>query len=100
MIRYRTTGGPVNEWVRVTMINLSAGGIRFRCGGEPLQAGTPLEIEIMLSGLPQPMTLPAAIVWNQLQASGVTEVGAQFQTLDMSQQLLIDRLAGFLSVSA
>ena len=56
-------------WCRVTLINLSAGA------------------------------LDASVVWNQLQASGATEVGARFQGPDGKQQLLIGRLPGFLPTS-
>ena len=98
-IQYRPANQPAVAWCRVTVINLSAGGIRFRCTEEPLEAGTPLQIDITLPGLREPMMLNASVIWNQLQASGVTEVGAQFQGLDRKQQLLIDRLVGFLRTS-
>lgn len=98
-IQYRRSGEVVSSWSRVTVINLSAGGLRFRCADESLEAGAPLQIQVTLPGFREPMTLKALVVWNQLHASGVTEVGAEFQDLGIKQQLMIDRLVGFLKAS-
>lgn len=95
-VRYRRSGEIASAWSRVTVINLSAGGLRFRCADEPLEPGAPLQIQVALPGFREPMTLKALVVWNQLHASGVTEVGAEFQDLDVKQQLTIDRLVSFL----
>lgn len=98
-IQYRRSGEVASSWSRVTVINLSAGGLRFRCADEPLETGAPLQIQVALPGFREPMTLEARVVWNQLHASGVTEVGAEFHGLDLTQQLMIDRLVGFLRTS-
>lgn len=99
VIQYRVAGEVASSWCRVTVINLSAGGVRFRCAEEPLEVSTPVRIQATLPGFKEPLALTAVVVWSQLQASGVTEVGAEFQDLDAKQQLMIDRLAGFLQAS-
>lgn len=99
VIQYRVADGVTSSWRRVTVSNLSAGGVRFRCVEEPLDAGTPLTIQVTLPGSREPLTLKATVVWTQLQASGVTEVGAEFCGLDTEQQLMSDRLVGFLRMS-
>lgn len=98
-VRYRVFGDMAASWCEVTTINLSAGGLRFR-GPEPLDPGTPLELQIQLTGLPQALVLRATIVWNRMQSPGVTEYGAQFVDLTMPQQAQIDRLVLFLRPQA
>ncbi len=98
-IQYRRSGEVASSWSRVTVSNLSAGGLHFRCADEPLETGALLQIQVALPEFHEPMTLKALVVWNQVHASGVTEVGVEFQHLDIKQQLVIDRLVGFLKQS-
>jgi c-di-GMP-binding flagellar brake protein YcgR len=98
-IQYRVASAIASSWCRGPVINLSAGGMRFRCVEEPLEVGAPLSIQVSLPGFREPLILKAVVVWSQLQASGVTEVGAEFQDLDVKQQLMIDRLVSFLRMS-
>ena len=99
VIQYCVADGVTSSWRRVTVSNLSSGGVRFRCVEEPLEAGTPLTIQVTLPEFRESLTLKATVVWTQLQASGVTEVGAEFCGLDSEQQLMSDRLVGFLRTS-
>ncbi len=97
-VQYRVAG-EVGSWHTVTVINLSAGGLRFRTAEEPLAGGTALQIKVVLPGFREQVSVSALVAWSQLLASGVTEVGVEFQHLDMKTQILLDRLVGFLKKS-
>ena len=99
VIQYRKAGEVASSWCRVAVTNLSAGGVRFRCVEESLEAGVPLQIRVALPGFHEVLTLNTTVVWSQLQASGVTEIGAEFQDMDPKQQMMVDRLVEFLRTS-
>ena len=97
-VQYRVSG-EVGSWHTVTVINLSAGGLRFRSAEEPLATGAALQLKIILPGFRAQMSLSALVAWSQVLASGVTEVGVEFQHIDLKTQLMLDRLVGFLKKS-
>ena len=94
-LQYRMRGEFSAPWTKTTTVNLSAGGARFKCQ-EPLQAGDELEMRMQLSGSPKPLELRAKVVWDQMQASGVTEIGIQVMDVSGEQQVQIDELVQFL----
>lgn len=48
--------------------------------GEPLETGAPLQVQIALPGLREPMTFKALVMWLQPCASGVTKSARNFKT--------------------
>jgi hypothetical protein len=94
-VQCRVFGDLEESWHAVTTLNFSAGGIRFR-GVEPLEAGTPLSLQVQFPGAAQPVMLRGQVVWSQMQASGVTESGVEFLEITLEQRALIDQLVGFL----
>ena len=94
-LQYRLRGEFASPWTQTATGNLSAGGARFRCQ-EPLRAGDELELRLQLSGSPKPLELRGRVVWGQMQASGVTEIGAEFIDVTDQQQVQIDELVQFL----
>ena len=95
IVRYRIFGELGGSWCAVTTVNLSAGGVRFRCV-ESLEVGTPLRVELKLPGIAEVMTLRGHVAWSQMHASGVMESGVEFLDVTIPQQRLIDQLVGFL----
>jgi c-di-GMP-binding flagellar brake protein YcgR len=94
-IAYRLHSDLTSPWTRAIAVNLSAGGVRFRCQ-EPFQAGDELQLRLQLSGSQRPVEVEGQVIWNQLQASGVNEVGLEFFNVTAQQQLQIDELVQFL----
>ena len=94
-VKYRVPGGLAETWSTVTTLNISAGGVRFR-GPEPFGPGVTLTLQIRLPGLAQPLELRGQVVWSQMQASGVTEVGVEFLDVSEHDQRMVDQLIGFL----
>ena len=94
-VKYRVTGDLAATWQSITTVNISAGGLRFRVA-EPLERGTPVQFEIKFPGLSQAMILQGLVIWSELQASGVMEVGAEFHDVKLHERAMIDRLVWFL----
>ncbi len=95
-VRYREAGTLGEPWRVGTAISLSAGGLRFRSEGA-FAADTLLSLQLRLPGAAEPAALSGRIVWHQLQASGVTEVGVEFLDVTETQRALIDQLVAFLN---
>ena len=93
--QYRVSGDLTSFWHPMTVLNVSAGGLRFR-SEESLESGTVLEVRFQLPGDSQALLLVGRVVWNQLEASGVTESGIEFSDVTMDQQMKIDALVQFL----
>ncbi len=89
---FREIGEP---WNTTTILNLSAGGMRFQ-GTDLVTVGDTLEMHIRLPNDPQPIVLQGRVIWSQLQAAGVTENGLEFIEVSADQQLRIDELVRFL----
>ena len=94
-LRYRLCGELSAPWTITRTVNLSAGGARFRCQ-EPLRQSDELDLRLQLSGSPRPLELRACVVWNQMQAAGVNEIGVAFLDVTHEQQMQIDALVHFL----
>jgi hypothetical protein len=95
-VRYRASGALAGSWCSVTAVNLSAGGIRFRCA-EPLDVGASLQLELKLPGAAEAMVLRGQVAWSQMMASGVMESGVAFLDVAIPQQRLLDQLVSFLN---
>lgn len=93
--RFRVEGELAATWTIMTVINLSAGGIRFRTS-QAIAPGVRLQLNIKFPGLPQPLELRGGVVWNQIQASEVVEHGVELSDLTLKQQSQIDQLVFFL----
>lgn len=97
-VHYRLMNELTASWRTVTLINLSAGGLRFR-DDEALETGVPLELRLQLPGVNEPLNLKGRVIWSQLQASGVIEVGVGFLEVVAAHQMQIDNVVQFLRKS-
>jgi c-di-GMP-binding flagellar brake protein YcgR len=79
----------------VTTVNLSAGGLRLR-SSDALEVDTLLEIAIKLPGAREPILLRGRVVWCELAASGVSELGVEFYDVTMEQRIQLDTLVHFM----
>lgn len=93
--RYRLADEMGTSWHGMTLVNISAGGVRFRTD-ELIQQGTPLELQVQLPGLREPLLVNGQTIWSTLQASGVMEIGVEFVNVTADQQLQIDGIVRFL----
>ena len=94
--QYHVDGDFSSVWTTMTVLNLSAGGLRYR-GAEELDPGRTLQLKITLPGMPIGLELHGRIVWKQMHAAGVTEHGVEFHDLTEKQQEQIDQLVQFLN---
>ena len=94
-IKYRVSGELASSWCEVATQNVSAGGVRFRVP-ELLGPGTTVALQIKFPGMAQPLHVKTQVVWSQLQASGVVEVGVQFLDVSERDQRMVDQLVSFL----
>ena len=94
--QFRIEGDLAATWTTMTIVNLSAGGLRVRMP-QTIEPGARLKIKIKLPGVPQVLELRGGVVWNQLQASEVVEHGIEFADLTLRQQAQIDQLVSFLA---
>lgn len=97
-LQYRLAGDLSTSWRTANTLNLSAAGIRFVVD-EPLDPEMALEIQLQLPNSPQAFVLRGCVVWSQLQASGVCEIGVAFVDLTSEQQFRLDELVQFLRKS-
>jgi c-di-GMP-binding flagellar brake protein YcgR len=94
-VHYRPAGTFSDPWRTAKAINVSAAGVRFRCE-ERLEQGTEMEIQLALSGRPEPFLIRGVVVWSRLEASGVNESGVEFSDVGVDQRLQLDQLLEFL----
>ena len=97
--RYRVSGGLGASWSSMTLVNISASGLRFRAE-ELIEKGTLVEFESQMPGLREPLCVKGKVVWGSYQASGVVEMGVQFTEVTLKQQYQIDNFVSFLRSSA
>lgn len=97
-VRYRLLDDLTTSWRTVTLVNLGAGGLRFR-DSETLEKGALLELQLQLPSGREPLRLKGHVVWHQLHASGVNEVGVEFVDVAAQDQLHIDNVVQFLRKS-
>ncbi len=94
--RSRPSGEFGSGWETITVVNLGAGGIRFRSQDARLALGSLLDISLSIPGLQEALVLEGRVAWSDMQASGVTEHGVEFIRLSPKHQAQIDQLVGFL----
>ena len=82
-------------WVSVTVVNLSASGLRFR-SETPFERGAEVEVQFKPDGFQERLVLRGRIVWVEMRAAGVVEHGAEMSNISPAQELAIDRLVSFL----
>ncbi len=97
--KYRVSGNLGVTWAVGTLVNISAGGVRFRAE-ELIEKGAFVEVEAKVPGLREVLTVKGIVVWSSLQASGVAEMGVEFSEVTLQQQYQIDNLVSFLRSSA
>lgn len=97
--KYRVCGHLGTSWAVGTLVNISAGGMRFRAE-ELLEKGALVEIEAKVPGLREVLAVKGMVVWSSLQASGVAEMGVEFSGVTEQQQHQIDNFVNFLRSSA
>lgn len=93
--RYRLTDEMGASWHAMTLVNISAGGVRFRTD-QLIEQDTPLQIQVQLPGMREALVVSGHAVWSTLQASGVMEIGVEFLNVTPDQQLQIDNVVQFL----
>ena len=93
--KYRLHGLLTEGWVSITVLNISAGGVRFRTA-EQLEPGTMLEVQLQLPADPTPLAIMGRVIWSRMPASGVAEIGAAFLSVTPEQGVRVDDLVRFL----
>ena len=97
--KYRVSGNLGSSWATGTLVNISAGGMRFRAE-ELIEKSSLVEVEAKVPGLREVLAVKGMVVWSSLQASGVAEMGVAFSEVTLQQQYQIDNLVSFLRSSA
>jgi len=97
--QYRLYGDLMASWSEIVLVNLSAGGMRFR-SEDTIPKDTIIEMKLHLPHAHAPLVLHGSVAWSQLQASGVIESGVQFMDVTIEQQAQIDYLVQFLRKNA
>lgn len=92
--RCRASGQLSALGAAITILNFSAGGLRFR-GEELHEKDAFLEIETQMPGMKDKLLLKAQVAWSSLHASGVVETGVEFLDVTGDQQYQIDNLVAF-----
>ena len=93
--KYRVWGNFMEGWTEVSILNVSAGGARFRCG-ELLPAGAQLEMQLWLPADPAPITVRGKVAWSKMLAAKVAENGVEFLDVTPEQGARIDDFVRFL----
>lgn len=93
--KYRLYGLLTEGWVTITVLNISAGGVRFRAA-EQLEPGTVLEVQLQLPADPAPLVIMGRVIWSRMPAAGVAEIGTAFLSVTPEQSVRIDDLVRFL----
>jgi len=80
-----------------SMVKSRSAGLTVYVGSAAVQLPKPsARQQEILRQVPQTLELRGAVVWSQLQAAAVTEVGIEFIGLTLKQQAQIDQLVSFL----
>ena len=95
--RYRRAESGQHSWLVSPLRDLSGKGARF-LSERPAEVGWVLEMQLVLPNAPQPVSVPARVVWTRPAQSGLLEVGVAFAPHDPAIQQAIDAaVAAFLS---
>ena len=97
--RFRLTGEMGASWHTMTLVNLSAGGIRFR-SSELLDQGVLVEVQVQLPGLREPLLAAGRVAWSSMRASGVAEIGVELLNASEELRMQIDSVVRFLRSTA
>lgn len=97
-VQYRPAGQMSASWHPAVTLNLSAAGVRMATD-ESLEDDASVELKLQLPNSPQPLVVHGRVIWSQLQASGVCEIGVAFVDQSPEQQLHLDTLVQFLRKS-
>jgi len=92
--RYRVSGEFTSAVKPMTLLNLGAGGVRFR-GSELLEKHQMIEIEAAVPGLRGTLVVKGRVAWSAMRASGVAETGAEFMEISPDQRFQIDKIVQF-----
>ncbi|MBI4341606.1 MAG: PilZ domain-containing protein [Candidatus Omnitrophica bacterium] len=92
--RYRASGHFGALGASMTLVNLSAGGLRFR-SEEQLEKDALLEVEVKIPGFREPLIIKGRVAWSTLQASGVVETGVEFLNVSPDLRCQIDSVIQF-----
>ena len=95
-VQCRPHGSLAASWRPVTMVNISAVGIRL-LSEQPLESDETFDLQVTLPGSAAPLLIQGRAAWTRMQASGVTESGVEFVNMTSDQQAQIDTLVQFLS---
>ncbi len=93
--RFRLSGELDFSWHAITLVNLSAGGLRFR-SHELLDQGALVDVQVQLPGIREPVVMNGRVVWSSMQASGVAETGVELLNASPELQIQIDSIVQFL----
>ena len=94
-VECRRAGSLSETWRRMTVDNLSAGGLTF-CSEELFESGEPLEMQVRLPSLRAPLLIRARVVRTESLAPGRCRCAVEFVELTVDQQTQIDELVQFL----
>lgn len=93
--RFRLSGELGSSWHAITLVNLSAGGLRFR-SNELIEKGALVDVQVQLPGMREPVVMDGRVVWSSMQASGVAETGMELLDASPELQMQIDSVVRFL----
>ena len=93
--QFRQAGVFTELWNPMSVMNLSANGVRFRTD-LPLEAAMILDLKCHVPGLQRALEVQGRVVWTAMPAAGVIETGVEFLDLSQEQKSVIDRLVAFL----
>lgn len=94
--RYRVAGSFSEAWGTVTVLNLGAGGVRFRTADGGLEPAVLLDLMLSVPGVEGTLTVQGRAAWTAMPAAGVIEAGVEFLDLSSEQAAVLDRLVSFL----
>lgn len=92
--RYRVSGHFGALGSSMTLVNISAGGLRFR-SEEQLEKNALLEVEMKIPSFREPLIVKGRVAWSTLQASGVAETGVEFLDVPPEIRYRIDSIVQF-----
>ena len=98
-LRFRPAGELMEMWSVGTLLDLSAGGLRFT-SLKPIESGSRLEFQIVLPMRKEPYVLSAEILWEKGSPAGLLEYGGSFLDVNPGQQAELDDLVEFLTKSS
>ncbi len=93
--QFRQAGVFTELWNPMSVMNLSASGMRFRTD-LPLEAAMVLDLKFQIPGLEGALNSQGRVVWTAMPAAGIIEAGVEFLDLSLEQKAAIDRMVEFL----